>query len=502
MGYSYGYGLGYTWRGNKRRVTGSPPATGIPVNITPPVVSGTTTVGQTLSATNGSWTNSPTSYIKEWYWVDNTYRGSGNTYLLLTADYNKTMKVALGAVNGFGTSAVAESSTFGPIAGFAPVNTVLPVISGGSVPPKVAEVLTGSDGTWTGAPTPTLTRQWKRAGAAIGGATVASYTLVSADLGTLITYEVTATNAVGAVTAASAAVGPIAAAATLPTLSAMSAFDFSDIFVWGQVTTDVASGTMYAVVCAAAAVAPSAAQIKLGQDGSGAAAASSGNQAISSVGVKQLLLRGLTANTSYKVYFTHEGSGGFSNVVNTSFLSDVFIFQIAHNGSSTGLTATNNIFTNNVADPQGGTNAVRWADNNDSVTGAVTTSFNLATFFNGVNKFHFTYKQGGGADFARINTANLSVGSGTNTFQWSTGTNGAGNNWTGATGTGGGYAPFTIDMGAGWRMWSAACDCAGADLSGAFSWAKGMVNNVVGSILRNGTNITDLYNVRVTRAGP
>jgi hypothetical protein len=480
-------------------------ATGIPVNTVAPVVSGTPTAGQTLSTTTGTWSNSPTAYSYAWSrdLISYISGATSSTYTLVAADYGKVIYSTVIATNATGSGAeVASSNGLGPVAGLAPVNTVLPVISGGSTPPKVAEVLSGTTGTWTGAPTPTYAGQWKRAGVAISGATAASYTLVGADLATLITYEVTATNAISAVSATSAAVGPVAAAATLPTLSAMSVFDFSDIFVWGRATTDVASGTMYAVVCAAAAAAPSAAQIKAGTDGSGTAAASSGNQVISAVGVKQLLLRGLTANTSYKVYFTHEGSGGLSNVVNASFLSDVFIFQIAHNGSSTGLTATNNIFTNNVADPHGGTNAVRWADSNDSVTGSVSTGFSLATFYNGVNKFHFTYKQIGGADFARINTANLGLLSGTNAFQWSTGTNGAGNTWTGATGAGGGYAPFTIDMGGGWRMWSAACDCASGDLNGSFAWTKGAVNNVINNVPRNGTNITDLYNVRVTRAGP
>lgn len=39
---------------------------GVPVNTSPPVVSGATTVGDTAVATPGTWTNSPTSYAYQW----------------------------------------------------------------------------------------------------------------------------------------------------------------------------------------------------------------------------------------------------------------------------------------------------------------------------------------------------------------------------------------------------------------------------------------------------
>lgn len=39
---------------------------GVPVNTAPPVVSGTIEIGEVLSCTTGSWTNSPTSYAYQW----------------------------------------------------------------------------------------------------------------------------------------------------------------------------------------------------------------------------------------------------------------------------------------------------------------------------------------------------------------------------------------------------------------------------------------------------
>lgn len=81
----------------------------------------------------------------------------------------------------------------------APVNSVLPVVSGAA---ELGSTLTTTDGTWSGAPT--YTYQWKRGGVSIGGATANTYVLVLADLGTTITAEVTATNAGGSTAATSA----------------------------------------------------------------------------------------------------------------------------------------------------------------------------------------------------------------------------------------------------------------------------------------------------------
>lgn len=87
------------------------------------------------------------------------------------------------------------------VANSAPANTVLPAITGTA---RVGQVLTSTTGTWTGTPAPTYARQWKRNGANIAGATGATYTLVTADAGTVITVTVTATNSVGNAAATSA----------------------------------------------------------------------------------------------------------------------------------------------------------------------------------------------------------------------------------------------------------------------------------------------------------
>lgn len=89
----------------------------------------------------------------------------------------------------------------------APTNLSLSAITGEAV---VGEVLSASAGSWSGNPVPTLAYQWKRDGAAISGATSATYTLAGADENAVITVTVTATNTEGTASVTSAGVGPVA----------------------------------------------------------------------------------------------------------------------------------------------------------------------------------------------------------------------------------------------------------------------------------------------------
>lgn len=101
-----------------------------------------------------------------------------------------------------------------------PVNTAVPVISGTA---RVGESLTGTNGTWAGTPTPKYSKQWKADGANISGATSATYTLKTAELGKAITLTVTATNEAGTASATSAATGAVVAALASPVNTAAPA---------------------------------------------------------------------------------------------------------------------------------------------------------------------------------------------------------------------------------------------------------------------------------------
>jgi hypothetical protein len=89
-----------------------------------------------------------------------------------------------------------------------PVNSVAPAITG---VPKVGVVLSTDGGTWTGTPTPSLTYQWKKSGAAISGATKDFYVPVVGDVGAPITVTVTGTNSGGTVSGTSSATANVAA---------------------------------------------------------------------------------------------------------------------------------------------------------------------------------------------------------------------------------------------------------------------------------------------------
>jgi Carboxypeptidase regulatory-like domain len=107
----------------------------------------------------------------------------------------------------------------------APVNTALPVVSGTA---KVGDLLSCSNGSWTGESQSTLTvgwplttpfaYQWQRAGAAIAGATSPAYLVQAADVGHALVCEVTATNYAGRASAKSSQV-----AVALPAVSVPSA---------------------------------------------------------------------------------------------------------------------------------------------------------------------------------------------------------------------------------------------------------------------------------------
>lgn len=92
----------------------------------------------------------------------------------------------------------------------APVNTVAPAVSGTTT---VAQVLSVTDGTWTGDPVITFSYNWKRGGVSIGAPDQNTYTLVQADAGSTITCTVTGTNGVGNSSATSAATAEIMDAA-------------------------------------------------------------------------------------------------------------------------------------------------------------------------------------------------------------------------------------------------------------------------------------------------
>lgn len=82
-------------------------------------------------------------------------------------------------------------------------------------------------------------------------------------------------------------------------------------------TTNEGNGTLYHVLTASS-TAPSAAQVKAGQNNTGSAAIQAGSQAVSSTGAKTFNLTSLSAGTYYDHLMHEDGVGNQSNVVSSS----------------------------------------------------------------------------------------------------------------------------------------------------------------------------------------
>ena len=101
---------------------------------------------------------------------------------------------------------------------------------------------------------------------------------------------------------------------TAPTLTFPNALPLGDTSCYLEVTTNEGNGTLYYVVTTSVSN-PSAAQVKAGQDHTGAAAAYAGSQAVSSTGAQTATGTGLSSATVYYGYFMHEDAAGNQSAV-------------------------------------------------------------------------------------------------------------------------------------------------------------------------------------------
>lgn len=185
-----------------------------PQNTAAPTVSGNAREGQTLTASDGTWSNSPASFSFQWQRCASDGSACGDitgatskTYALVTGDVGRTVRVVVTASNTDGKASADSAATDVVDSKSGPNNTVKPSVSGSAV---VGETLTVSNGTWT--PTPTsFTRQWQRCDSDgtsclnIAGATGQAYGVRSADAGHRVRALVTAHTSSGQATTASSA---------------------------------------------------------------------------------------------------------------------------------------------------------------------------------------------------------------------------------------------------------------------------------------------------------
>ncbi|HYI18554.1 MAG TPA: PQQ-binding-like beta-propeller repeat protein, partial [Solirubrobacteraceae bacterium] len=208
-----------------------------PVSQVAPSISGTAAVGETLTASPGTWSGSPASFAYQWMRCHEVPGlPCGDIPGATAATYEPTraeagagaqLVVRVIATNAGGDSDPVTSAPTATIPPAAPVNTDIPPDFDGFL--QQGELLTASVGTWEGNPT-SFRYQWYSCdpdGLAcpdIAGATQQTYVIGAAQVGRYIGVDVIGVNAGGeSEPASSDAFGPVLVGypriATLPTVN-------------------------------------------------------------------------------------------------------------------------------------------------------------------------------------------------------------------------------------------------------------------------------------------
>lgn len=97
---------------------GAPAVLSSPSNSSAPSISGNVAYGQTLTAANGTWTSSPTSYTYQWSRASssggsysNIAGATSSTYVLTSSDIGNYLKVSVTATNAAGSASASSSAS-------------------------------------------------------------------------------------------------------------------------------------------------------------------------------------------------------------------------------------------------------------------------------------------------------------------------------------------------------------------------------------------------------
>ncbi|RLE22293.1 MAG: hypothetical protein DRJ50_07890, partial [Actinobacteria bacterium] len=144
-------------------VVPEPPAE--PGSVSPPTVTGVAEVGESLSASAGSWTgDKPMSFGFQWQRCDGACSdisgATGETYAVTTGDVGFSLRVVETATNAAGSSSVSSTKTgVVPESSAAPSVLVLPAVSGVA---EVGGTLAAAAGVWVGTAPISFGYQWQR----------------------------------------------------------------------------------------------------------------------------------------------------------------------------------------------------------------------------------------------------------------------------------------------------------------------------------------------------
>ncbi len=173
---------------------------GITPAISTATITGTPTVGQTLTAHSSGVSGAPTP-TESYQWLDNGTAITGATsvtYVVTPSDFGHALTVTITETNSVGVASATSLPTT-LVAGLAPTITTATITG----TPTVGQTLTAHSTGVTGTPTPTESYQWLDNGTAIPGANSSTYVVPSADYHQPITVTITETNSVGAASATS-----------------------------------------------------------------------------------------------------------------------------------------------------------------------------------------------------------------------------------------------------------------------------------------------------------
>lgn len=196
----------------------------VPANVVLPAVAGTARAGLSLTSGVGAWTGGAIAYTGTWKRCDASgancvdLAGSAATSLpLAVGDIGATFRRSVTATNSGGATTVVSAPS-SVVTSAAPANTVLP---GVTFPGTLAKgtVLTGSRGSWSSPAGATMTFEdhWLRCDATGAGCvdahdTTVTHTVLTADVGSTLRYQITAKATNGeSTTVASAATGVVPA---------------------------------------------------------------------------------------------------------------------------------------------------------------------------------------------------------------------------------------------------------------------------------------------------